>query len=388
MAYLLVVFAAIMLVVHLATLFIVIRRNASPHSTRHLRSAEAVTIVRPVSQDEPYIRQTLESTFHVDWPNLAIVFCAARETDPAVAVVRALLDRHPEADAQLLIGEARISDNPKLNNCVKGWSAARTDVVAFVDSNVLLPRDYLEIMMARWDEKTGMISAPALGVAPGSFWAETECAILNTHQARWQLVADAFGTGFAQGKNLMFRKSILDPLGGIAALAAEPAEDAAATKAIRQSGLGVRLAPMPFPQPLGAKTFRQVWNRHLRWAKLRRATFPLQYMPEFLTGSFLPIIAFVTGLLALGIDPGLPALALAALWFGSELATAHILGWHRSGVSPLALVIRDLLLPMLWIAGFSRQQFEWQGHAMVLRRTPDRAVTAEQSGEAPRTITT
>ncbi|MGL6182503.1 MAG: glycosyltransferase [Aestuariivirga sp.] len=388
MAYFLLLFSAVMLAVHLVTQIIVLRRKSSQISPDDPATAEAVTIVRPISQIEPHIWQTLESTFQIDWPNLAIVFCAARESDPAVTVVRALLDRHPDAHAQLLLGESRISDNPKLNNCVKGWTAARTDVVAFVDSNVLLPRDYLKVMMACWDEETGMISVPAVGAAPGSFWAETECAILNTHQARWQLVADTCGMGFAQGKNLMFRKSVLDPLGGIAVLAHEPAEDAAATKAIRQARLCVRLAPMPFPQPLGAKTFRQVWNRHLRWAKLRRATFPLQYLPEFLTGSVLPFTALVSALLILGIDLLVPALVLAAVWFGSELVTARRLGWHVSPWTPVSLAARDLLLPVLWIAGFSPGGFEWQGHAMSAQRSHGGAAEAEHDTDTATTVTT
>jgi len=386
-AYFLLLFAAIMLAVHLVTQIITLRRKSSQIACDDLPSAEAVTIVRPISQIEPHIWQTLESTFDVDWPNLAIVFCAARESDPAVAIARALIDRHPEAQAQLLIGEARISDNPKLNNCVKGWAAARTDVVAFVDSNVLLPCDYLKVMMACWDEDTGMISVPAVGSAPGSFWAETECAILNTHQARWQLVADRFGMGFAQGKNLMFRKSVLEPLGGIAALAREPAEDAAATKAIREAGLQVRLAPMPFPQPLGTKAFRQVWKRHLRWAKLRRATFPLQYLPEILTGSALPFTAFASALYMLGIDLAIPLLVLATVWFGSELVTAHKLGWHVSRRTPATLIIRDLLLPILWIAGFSPGGFEWQGHAMSARPSHGGTASAAQATDTATTVT-
>ena len=130
-------------------------------------------------------------------------------TDPRTGFLRALI-------AGDWISDMRTGAQPAV---AARYLAARTDVVAFVDSNVLLPRDYLKVMMACWDEETGMISVPAVGAAPGSFWAETECAILNTHQARWQLVADTCGMGFAQGKNLMFRKSVLDPLGGIAVLA-------------------------------------------------------------------------------------------------------------------------------------------------------------------------
>jgi len=51
---------------------------------------------------------------------------------------------------------------------------------------------------------------------------------------------------------MMWRREVLDRAGGIRALAAEIAEDAASTKIIRAQGLKVRLVDMPFEQPLGA----------------------------------------------------------------------------------------------------------------------------------------
>ncbi len=49
----------------------------------------------------------------------------------------------PDRPAQILTGDDRISANPKLNNCVKGWLAARHDWVILADSNVLMPQDYI-----------------------------------------------------------------------------------------------------------------------------------------------------------------------------------------------------------------------------------------------------
>jgi hypothetical protein len=38
---------------------------------------------------------------------------------PAAAIVRELIDAHPETRACLLVGDDRVSSNPKLNNVVK-----------------------------------------------------------------------------------------------------------------------------------------------------------------------------------------------------------------------------------------------------------------------------
>ena len=139
-----------------------------------------------------------------------------------------------------------MSNNPKLNNVLKGWHAATHDWIIIADSNVLMPRDYIERLFASWRTDTGLVASPPIGSQPDGFWAELECAFLNTYQARWQYIADAFGFGFAQGKTMLWRRADLERAGGIEALGKEVAEDAAATKIVRGAGLKVRLVDRPF----------------------------------------------------------------------------------------------------------------------------------------------
>ena len=102
---------------------------------------------------------------------------------------------------------------------------------------------------------------------------------------------EAAGFGFAQGKTMLWRRDILEAGGGIEALGAEIAEDAAATKLIQRAGLSAHLVDRPFQQPLGARRLKDVWSRQLRWARLRRATFPLYFAPEILTTSLFTLAA-------------------------------------------------------------------------------------------------
>jgi ceramide glucosyltransferase len=368
-AYMLIATSLLALLIHMASGAAVVRRTLRMTAARcggHVREMTPITIVRPVSQADAFLSETLESTFGVIGDGIEIIFCAARDSDPAVKIVRDVLARHPGRNARLLIGSCGISQNPKLNNCVKGWQAAAHDLVALVDSNVLLPPDYLAQMLSVWDDNCGLVTSPPVGARPDSFWAHVECAFLNTHQARWQLLADELGAGFAQGKNLMFRKSILEPLGGIESLAAEPAEDAAATKVLRAAGYHVRLAPLPFPQPLGRRSAGDFWRRQVRWAKLRRATFPAAYVPEILAGSLPALIALTSGLSFAGHDPVLPLIGYGVIWFGAEQALARRMGWQASVLEPVAMLTRDFILPLVWIAGWIGNGFEWQGHRMSI----------------------
>ncbi|RVD63371.1 glycosyltransferase, partial [Mesorhizobium sp. M7A.F.Ca.ET.027.03.2.1] len=214
-----------------------------------------VSIVVPSRGVEPFTQETLERAFSLDWPRYELIFCVAHADDPVVKLINRTIVRFPKVPARLLIGDDRISANPKLNNCVKGWEAARHDWVVLADSNVLMPRDYVQHLMAAWRSGTGLVCSTPIGSRPAGFWAEVECAFLNTLQARWQYAGEALGVGFAQGKSMLWNKPMLDANGGIRALAAEIAEDAAATKLVNSLGLRVNLVAAPFEQPLGRRSF-------------------------------------------------------------------------------------------------------------------------------------
>ena len=362
-------FAVFALVVHLATMLVALRRLRVPEETRsEFKKGPPVTIIRPLRGLDANEKQALRSTFALAYPNYEVLFCCASSDDDAVPFLRGLMAEHPSVPARVLIGDDRISDNPKLNNIVKGWDAAIHPWIVLADSNLDMPRDYLQRLFAAWKPGTGLVSAPPIGSDPANFGAELECAFLNTYQARWQYTADALGHGFAQGKTLFWRKADLEAAGGLELLGHEPAEDAAATKVVRGLGLRVRLADGAFPQPLGSKSTAQVWARHVRWARLRRSTFPLLYALELLSGLAAPLLALVLASTVLDFDVLHFAVLYALAWFSAEAALAAGVGWHLSWRSPLLWVVRELTLPALWVQGWLGNAFSWQGNAMTAAR--------------------
>jgi len=325
------------------------------------RNAPLVTIVRPVCGVDNFARETLASSFGLDYPDYEIIFCAARDSDPVVELVRELIAAHPEQRARLLIGDDRVGPNPKLNNVVKGFDAARGAWQIMADSNVLMPRDYIQRLLRRWRANSGVVVSVPIASRPANFWAELECAFLNTFQARWEYVADTLGFGFAQGKNMLFRRDILDEIGGVRALGEEVAEDAATTKLIRGIGKRVHVMGSPFEQPLASRRAGDVWARQLRWARLRRITFPQMFVPELLCGCFFPLIAGAWAAADEGVDVLSVCLLLLAIWFGAEAALARCAGWHLSPRLIAAMLIRDLMLPPLWIAAWLSDEVKWRG---------------------------
>jgi ceramide glucosyltransferase len=335
------------------------------------KGAPAVSIVQPLCGIDAFSHETLASAFALDYPDYEIIFCLADGADPVAPLARRFIGDNPHVPARLLIGDDRPSANPKLNNVVKGWKAAANAWIVIADSNVLMPRDYIQRLLARWRGNTGIVCSPPIGSAPETFAAEIECAFLNTYQARWQYAAEALGLGFAQGKTMLWRRAVLEAGGGIEALGAEIAEDAAATKLIHKAGLSAHLVNGPFQQPLGSRSWRDVWGRQVRWSRLRRATFPLHFAPELLTSGLFAIGAAFFAAPAWGLD-GLTAVALAALgWYGPEAALAYAAGWRLGLWSPLAWIARDLALPVLWMQAWASDDFVWRGNSMsVSEPTP------------------
>jgi ceramide glucosyltransferase len=351
------------LLIHLASIALVWPRFRRDDAIPPRKAHPPISVLRPVCGLDPELAETLRSSFAALSDADEVIFCVASPDDPALPAIRRLIDEHPQASARLLVGDDRISGNPKLNNLAKGWAAARHDWIVLIDSNVLLPRDYIEVLFARWTPGTGLVTSPPAGIRPAGLWAAVEAGFLNSYQDRWQLASDQLGNGFAQGKVLMWQRALLDRAGGLAALGHDLAEDVASTKVVRAAGLKVRVLARPLPQPLGHRTLREVWLRQLRWARVRRAGFPGLYAAEILSAAALPF-ALVAGLATAWALPIAGAIAYPLLWYGAEWALARRAGWPATPDQLPAWLLRDAMIPAVWIAAFAGRGFVWRGNAM------------------------
>ena len=159
LALILTIFAALCLAIQWAGIFLALaalwRKPAGGPAV-----LPPVSVLRPICGIENFLDETLESTFAADYPTYELIFCAADPADPAVALVQKLMARHPAVPARVLTGDDKVSGNPKLNNLIKGWNAARYDHILMSDSNVILPPDALRRCMAEFTPQTGLVSSP------------------------------------------------------------------------------------------------------------------------------------------------------------------------------------------------------------------------------------
>lgn len=363
MSLFLFVAAGTLMLAHMLAIGLYLRRLKSREPVRGILGTPSLTLIRPVCGVDAFDEETLKSSFHQDYPDYDIIFCAQSADDPAVELVQRLISEHPKVPAQLLIGYDEITRNPKLNNVYKGWQASQKAWVCVTDSNLLLPPDYLSVVVGSWGPATGLVSSPPAGARPMDFGGHLECAFLNSNQAVLQFAADSLGPAYAQGKTLFFNRPLIELAGGIRALGQCMAEDVTATKIIRSFGREVTLTPLPFAQPIGARSLVQVWQRQLRWSRVRRDGFPLLFATEFLNGSVAPSVMLA---LAIHLSSGdwIWLIGFVALWYLPEILVSRLARWPMSVVDLCALVVRDLFIPLIWMATFLKRGFVWRGTNM------------------------
>ena len=137
---------------------------------------------------------------------------------------------------------------------------------------------------------------------------------------------------------------------------------------MRGLALRSRLIDRPLAQPLGHRTASEVWNRQLRWARLRRASFFLYFVPEIFSGGVLPTIAVAILAHEFGWPVALCTVAFGAFWYGAEMLLAAAADWHTPLLYPLYG-----LLPRSVAAGAVRRalkgnDFVWRGNEMQVER--------------------
>src|SRR5262252_8488355 len=140
-------FCGTTIVLHIVSIIVAAWRCRPRPVAKSTTALPPVSIVRPICGLDNFLEETLRTSFELAYPTYELIFCVASARDPAIAIVQELMAAYGQVSARLLVGDDHISQNPKLNNCVKGWRAAQYGWIAMADSNVLMPPDYLQRLL-------------------------------------------------------------------------------------------------------------------------------------------------------------------------------------------------------------------------------------------------
>jgi ceramide glucosyltransferase len=333
------------------------------------RPLPAISVLRPVKGVDVGLQENFEVLVSQQYPEFEVLVGAESPDDPAVMIARRVA-RASRVPVRVVICPHQTGLNPKVSILEALAKEARHDAVLISDSNVRVRPGYLENLGRRLSApKVGIVTNIVLGEAPGTLAAVLEILQLITFVARATFFARYFvGHACVVGKSMLFRMSDWNRLGGFARVRNVLAEDYVMGHLFSEAGLQVALAPDPVPVPLQQWSFGQLFNRHLRWAQMRRrvslsafALEPLLYpAPLLILGiAFCALLGIVSmakvGLTCLVLRFLCDARLIAAINDGRS-------AWWWCLVAPA----KDCFALVIWAIGGLKRTLTWRGNRLVI----------------------
>jgi ceramide glucosyltransferase len=335
------------------------------------RQLPPVTILRPLCGDEPLLADTLLSCCRQDYPVFQIVFGVRDAADPALAVVRDLMEKFPERDITVIVDPTLHGSNRKVANLINMLPSARYDVLVFSDSDLHVAPDYLERLVAALERpNTGLVSTAYVGRPARRRWApRLGAAQINYSFLPGVLLSRALGRQDCLGTTMALHRRTLERSGGLHALAEHIADDNVLGQRVVALGLGVDIADTVPAATVPEPTFTALWHHEMRWARTVRALVPVAY------GASALQYPFCWALLACIVSGGaLPYVVLMGLAWAVRTAAAwgidHALKpkYALLDLAPAApvwlLPLRDILSIVEIIASYCSDRVVWRGTLM------------------------
>jgi len=326
-----------------------------------------VSILKPLAGHDDDLDANLASFAHLEGLPYEILFGVASPSDPALPAARAFVANHPGVQVRIVLTDRSAAMNPKVAQLVALAHAARGDVLVTSDSNVRVAPDYLERLVAP-------LADPGVGIATNLFVGTGErtlgAALENLQLGATITPSVVISTRFfpvTVGKSMAMRAEDLARVGGFQAFADVLAEDVMMGRSFADAGMGIATVFAPVENRNVDCSMARTFERHVRWAKMRRSIQPWFFAFE---PFFCPVVVTTLGLLA---APSRAAACLLASAMTLQTCTAlaalaaargRALSWKYA---PLE-VVRSYVMFGCWVASCFSRAIVWRSHSFVLSR--------------------
>ncbi|MCA9522991.1 MAG: glycosyltransferase [Myxococcales bacterium] len=328
-----------------------------------------ITILKPLCGVDDRLRGNLESFFQQCYPQFELIFGVEGSSDPAIAVVEELRRAYPDVRARLVLHNGGRGLNPKVSNLCAMLEAESHDLVVVSDSNVRVAPSYLREMSDAFvgELNVGLVTHLFYGTGERTVGATLENLQLNGWIAGNVAASHLIpGETAVIGKSLMFRRSELEPLGGLASLANILAEDHVLGQMYRRAGYAIRLAPRAVANVCAKTSLAAFGSRQLRWAVMRSRLVPMLYALEWISYPLaIPLLAVALGEHAATIGVTLAwALTISML---RDAAGWLTLRGPKGLLAALPLVpLKELAMLAVWLAAPLIRQVDWRGNQLYV----------------------
>lgn len=222
-------------------------------------------MLKPLKCVDSNLEMNLESFFTMDYPEYELLFCVQDFKDPAIDVVKKLVKKYPQVDAQLVIGGSFIGINPKVNNMYPGYKLAKYELILISDDKIFIQPDTLLDMVDCMSENVGMVNQiPFYRKRPG-FNAYLEQMVFSAGVVKYLLFYKELTGISCNGMSSLFRKSVLDLVGGLRSVADYIVEDNEMSHIIDKLGWKCAFSRQFAFQNSGNSEISTFYSRIKRW---------------------------------------------------------------------------------------------------------------------------
>jgi ceramide glucosyltransferase len=345
-------------------------RVASPRAPR--ARYPSVSVIRPMRGVDVGAEDNIAAALDPGYPGVVeTLFVLDQEDAPETRLVRAVLARHPEANARVLIaGAPPRGITGKLNAMIHGARHARGDLIAFQDSDTRPDREVLRgVVDALLDrDRAGAAFAPVVVSEPPRAAGDVLYALmlnaLYTPLATWT-AGPRRTLPFIMGQLMVFRREALDAIGGLHSVGGQLVDDMALGARLHQAGFENVMSGPLLRIVTGGMSLRDYLPIFRRWLMFSRNGLPRGFTwPQWLHGGCffaavaLTVVSLLQGWLAVAlvataavIAPSLGLRSLHARYGGAPIPLRWI--WV-----PAALF---LLVPILLLTNELTRQVSWRG---------------------------
>lgn len=329
--------------------------------------APLISVLKPVKGVDAQAFQNFASFCRQDYPEYELIFGVADSTDPVIPIVERLRRDFPELAIRLIVAQP-FGANRKASLLHYLEQEAHHDLLVVSDSDMQATPDYLQrVVDPLADERVGLVTCSYRGASALDLAAGLEALHMGVAFLPSVLVARKFlHMRFAMGATVALRRRDLDRLGGFAALVDYLADDYQLGARIASLGLKVCLSDYVMTCILGATTFRDQWDREVRWMRCAHVSRPLEYPGLLLSFSTPLSLALV---LMTGFEPvslRLLVVSLLLRWGVAWLISGRTSDQESRRWLPM-LPLRDLLSALTWCAGAVGRRVVWRGEEFELQ---------------------
>jgi ceramide glucosyltransferase len=320
----------------------------------------AITILRPLHGSRAGLETALRSVLLQTYSGpVQLVLGLADAADPARSTVEALKQSFLSADIAIVVDPHVYGANRKISNLINMTAAAKHDLLILSDADIEVPPNWLSrVVEALSQPGAGAVSCFYSGVGSGP-WARL-AAMGISYQFLPNAVVGAV-TGLAHpcfGSTIALTRQTLDEIGGFERFANSLADDYEIGRAMRATGHKLVYPPLLVKHQCAERSFGELWNHELRWARTIRTIDPLGHFGSAVTYA-VPLGLIGTVLLGFSLSSLFVLATVVAARLFLKYRIDHIAG---AATGPAWLLPpRDVLSFAVFLASLFGGTVNWSG---------------------------